>query len=372
MNNELPPSERLLGMTLEGGYVVSEKINHGPDYTGAQRSVAYYVTKDDKTYFLKALDFSFFIDEADPDEDLATTMQKALTQYTFERGLLTLAKEHSLSRIVRVLGEGSVIIDRIPVLYLIFERADTNMRTLLNGDEIVTVQTKMQALHHVAVGLKQLHKHLIAHQDVKPSNILGYRKSPSETSFKVGDLGQASQSGATALHDKDIIAGDRRFAPLELWYRWEDPDFHRRRTACDLYMFGAMIIYLLLGRNVTKEVTDRLPPEQQPEKWGEPYPKVLPFVRVAFDDFMASIDRAWPFPEDAEIGARLSVAVRQLCAPDPALRGDPTTRLRQEPIYDLQRYISLLALLLKRAEVVHRIKEARLVKIARENGGALV
>lgn len=62
------------------------------------------------------------------------------------------------------------------VFYLIFELADGDIRRHLAVQESLDLAFVLRTLHHVAVGLDQLHRADIAHQDLKPSNVLIYTK----------------------------------------------------------------------------------------------------------------------------------------------------------------------------------------------------
>src|SRR5205823_2049082 len=67
------------------------------------------------------------------------------------------------------------------------------------------------SLHHIATGLYQLHSAEVAHQDLKPSNILVFEGSTS----KIADLGCASVKGVASPRDSAAFAGDRTYAPTD-------------------------------------------------------------------------------------------------------------------------------------------------------------
>src|SRR5204862_166519 len=95
------------------------------------------------------------------------------------------------------------------VEYLIFEKADADIRAHLDAHADLDIAFALRALHHVAIGLKQLHSVNVAHQDVKPSNVLIFPGNES----KVGDLGRAWAGGMRAPHDDaKPCAGDRNYA----------------------------------------------------------------------------------------------------------------------------------------------------------------
>ena len=126
---------------------------------------------------------------------------------------------------------------------------------------------RLKALHHIAVGLEQLHQIQAAHQDVKPSsNVLVFPQSE----FKLGDLGTASVKSTSSPHDVDRCPGTRAYAAPELLYRGELPDWNQRVFA-DLYTFGSMIVFLFSGLTAAGSLKSHLAPEFHPEKWTGSY-----------------------------------------------------------------------------------------------------
>lgn len=134
------------------------------------------------------------------------------------------------------------------VYYLIFESALGDVRSQIDEDAALDAYWCLRALGHTNLGLWQLHRHLIAHQDLKPSNILLY---PDDT-FRVADLGRSSQQGHQIAHDHYNIPGDRTYAPPELLYGYTHPDFKIRRFGGDLYLLGNLAAFLFSGANVTE------------------------------------------------------------------------------------------------------------------------
>jgi serine/threonine protein kinase len=89
-------------------------------------------------------------------------------------------------------------------------------------------------LHHSAIGLHELHSIGVAHQDVKPSNVLVF---PVEGS-KLTDLGSSSQVGKPSQSDRKFIPGDVSYATPEQWYGWsQSPNFSNRYLVDGLIAF---------------------------------------------------------------------------------------------------------------------------------------
>src|SRR4029078_6903029 len=99
--------------------------------------------------------------------------------------------------------------------YLIVELADGDIRSHLDTQAVLDAVFVMKMLHHVAIGLKQLHTANIAHQDLKPSNVLVFRK---QMEGKICDLGRAWDKNGAGPYDHDPIAGDWHYAPPEFLY----------------------------------------------------------------------------------------------------------------------------------------------------------
>jgi serine/threonine protein kinase len=252
-----------------------------------------------------------------------------------------------MDRVVVALEDGSIRVDNGvfgSVNYLIFEPADGDVRNHLALAARVEVAWKLRCLHHIATGLYQLHSANVAHQDLKPSNVLVFDRNLS----KVADLGSASIKGVVCPRDNATFAGDRTYAPLELLYGRQDPEWTRRRQACDAYHLGSMVMFFFCGIGMTAMTLKNLTSEHHYQVWGGTYSEILPEVRDAFGLALEEFHAAVP-------GERLRLALRdavsQLCDPDPLLRGHPRNRVGIANQYSLERYVALFSLLAQRAEI---------------------
>jgi eukaryotic-like serine/threonine-protein kinase len=128
---------------------------------------------------------------------------------------LAKCKKRNLHRVVTPLANGTV---KVPggfgplenVCYLIFELASGDIRDEVNKFAAFDLAWCLRSLHHSALGLKQLHDAGIAHQDLKPSNVLVF----SDSGSKIADLGCASDSTAYSKIDGLPVPGDMGYAPL--------------------------------------------------------------------------------------------------------------------------------------------------------------
>jgi len=358
------PAEELEGRTLAEGYVVGERLSITEDHTGGGFSVCYNASKDGQPFFVKATDLTFYGSDT---EDLAVRLERALSIYNFEKLLLEIARLHAMSRIVNVVAANQIALDiggiPIPVFYLVFKKAEDNLRERLMDDLPMEPIDRLRALRQVVTGLNQLHTHGIAHQDVKPSNVVNYAKQGEDLDSKITDLGRGSHREHRALHDSIACAGDKRYAPLELLYEEPAAGFDRRRLGADAYLFGSLIAQIFSGVTITQAVLAKLPETHQPKPWGDGYATLLPRLREAFDAVVVELRPSWPYQaEDPKIAAKMELTVRQLCDPDPARRGYPGAASTVNPL-DMQRYISVLDALILQASLAEREKARRLKEL---------
>jgi len=150
-----------------------------------------------------------------------------------------------------------------------------------------------------------------------------------------------------APHEELVLAGDLAYAPPELKYGTFNPSAIRRRRAADLYHLGSLGLFLFTGVGATAAMASRLP---ESLLWGTyvgDYQSVVPYLRDALG--FAIRDLAAVTTQD--LGAQLTPLLHQLCEPDPEIRGDPWARAHAGNQYSLERYVSRLNLLARRAEL---------------------
>jgi serine/threonine protein kinase len=334
---------------LDGEWQVRARIEKAPDATGGHFSVGYHVENaDGERAFLKALDYS----EALGRPDVSVLLRNMTESYIFERSVLGECERRRMSRVVRVLAADTIVDPAFAhaVDYLIFEPADGDVRRALDSMDQFDTAWGLTVCHHAAVAIQQMHSAGLAHQDVKPSNLLTFGGGLA----KLGDLGRSSKRGTAAPHDDQRIRGDRSYAPPELLYGQLGPDWSVRCQACDLYLLGSLILFIFTRTQTTGEILRRLPFVLRPEVYTEPYAQVLPYVVNAFDevadDFATQLE--------GERASELVKHFRDLCHPDPDQRGDAIERRRGKNPYSLRRLISRLDVLAHDARAGYLSKEA--------------
>ncbi|WP_230646759.1 serine/threonine-protein kinase [Bradyrhizobium sp. Leaf401] len=342
-------AEHLVGMTLDGGWRVIRKIAHVPS-SGGVFSVPYIVADTDgKEHFLKALDFSEAFNAADP----ARALQNMTSAYNHERDILEHCRDRRLSRVVLAVTHGYAQVPGFSpiegrVAYLIFELAESDVRKQVDLKNRLDCLISLSILNDVTLGMMQLHREAIAHQDLKPSNVLTY----GDAGCRVGDFGRSSRRGYHVWMDALGVAGDRTYAPPEQLYSNLHADFVIRRIGCDLYLLGNLAAFLFSGINVTAALFSRLDAAFHPNNWSGTYDQVLPHFQHAFSQVLADLETV----VDPLVRTEISTIVRELCNPDLAKRGH-RKGIGSANQYSLERYKSYTDLLLKRMTVAARARK---------------
>lgn len=337
------PAEELSGLVLEGNWKVVSKVERPPQATGSCFSCGYIVESvSGAKGYLKALDYSRALTSPNP----ARALQAMTEAFNFELALCEKCSGKRLRRVVRAIGDGKVSVraeDPASVVqYLIFELADSDVRAYLDSFDQFDIAWVLRALHHVATGLKELHGAGIAHQDLKPSNVLVFEEEGS----KVADLGRGAYKGTLGPWDELEIAGDKAYAPPELLYGYVGDDWNLRRFGCDAYLLGSMVVFFFGRGSMTGLLFAEMEESYHWRTWSGTFEEVLPYVRDAFGRAVECFKQDVP----DEIREEICVIVRQLCEPYPRLRGHPQNRRGGGNQYSLERYVSKFNLLASKAE----------------------
>jgi serine/threonine protein kinase len=359
----MPPSTlsgtvSLVGTPIDGGWTIIEEMprpgaSGAEDLTGGCFSVGCIVerTRGKKTEraFLKVIDVN--LAAATFPGDIMRGLKIATDSYTIEHTILDICKSARLDRIIRVLAIGQLpaVAGALPAPYILFEKADGDLRKLVGRSNSFDTAWKLKVLHDIAVGLQQLHQQKIAHQDLKPSNVLIFNDDGQGA--KIGDLGRSSFQGLTAPHDGYVVAGATAYAPPEQVFgitpaRWED-----RREGCDIYHLGTVAFFLFAGQVPNEYYRTSLAPEVLPVAWGglgkTNYALALPFFTASLTQFIAKIGADFP-----EWGRdEMSQILFNACEPDYEKRGDPDARKRVGSPLGIETFVSRFDRLSRRALV---------------------
>ncbi len=338
-------ADQLVGQTLNNGWHVVRRVVRGENATGGAFSKPYAVTdRHGREAFCKAFDLTAARHSTN---EVFREMERILRAYRYERDLVQRCASKKMDRVVTVWDSGEIEVEPgnpfSLVPYLVFEMASGDVHAHLDFSAGIDAALSMKTLHEVSVALVQLHEQSIAHQDIKPSNVMVFEGFGA----KLGDLGRASAEGSPIDHDLSRWAGDAKYTPPELLYGWGSNDWGERRLGCDAYMFGSLGLFLLTRLCLAAEIQARLPEELRWTNFRGSSADLLPFLRTATNEIVLKVEPHLPL----EIRSQVVQMIRELCDPDPNLRGHPAERRhkRGNP-FELRRYTTLLDLLRRKAE----------------------
>lgn len=351
------PANKLEGRILQDKWQVGKKLavgaKGGEGGSGGYFSESYLVTEisTGKTAFLKAFDFYTTLkNSVAENKDVMKVLGELTATYKFEDMLNNICLTKRFKKIVKILDRGQDVADGNflhVVPYLIMEMAEEgDIRKYVQTSKEINILIKIAYLKDVTLGLNQLHSAKIAHQDLKPSNIMVF----STEGAKIGDLGRASIQGSTQSHDELDVAGDRNYAPPEQLYGYTAPEWIDRRQRCDLYQLGSLICFLFLGVTLNTRLKGIIGKDVAPKFWGgngDSYTQALPFLDQAFNIVLQDFDTIKP----DWLGPRLKNLVKQCSNPNYQLRGSEKVLKMKTPVTGIERFISELDLIKKNLQV---------------------
>ncbi len=338
-------TDKLIGVSLQRDFVIESARVPTPHATGSCQSTGYIArTRDGRQAFVKVLDTTVDRNADDPVADLKVR----LDAFYYERNLLAKTLERRMSRVVRAIASGEVPAAELgpghnPTYYLLFELADGDLREHVELSRRFDIAYRIRVLHQAATGLQQLHYSQIAHQDVKPSNVVTF----ATQGVKLADLGHAHDKAVPRPGKHHLIAGDPAYAPPEQLYGYEVADWVIRRFAADLYQLGSLGAFLFTGVGATALLGGHLRPEHHWDVWlGGHYGDILPHLIEATE---AVLDETANTIEPL-VRSELTTLLRYLLDPDPERRGYPQNLAGAGARLGLERFVSRFNVLAQRAE----------------------
>jgi serine/threonine protein kinase len=278
-----------------------------------------------------------------PDDEQLPDLERRLAIFNYESDLLDKCLARKIKRVVRALGRGSFRIGGlpIPVHYLMFELAERDLREHATLEDALDSALNLHVLHQTVLALEALHFNHIAHQDVKPSNVLLF----DELVTKLGDLGSAHDKQVRRPGGDSMIAGDPAHAPPEQLYGHRPEEWATRRLAADLYLLGSLATFLFTNVSMTAQIGGQLLPQHHWDAWPGTYADALPYVHEAWDAVLEDLMRTL----DDEIADELVSLVRYLTHPNPDHRGHPRNKGGSQQ-YGIRRFSSRFHVLAKTME----------------------
>jgi len=349
----------LEGMVLEGGWKVVKKYERTSFQTGGIYSCCYEVINEDGTKgFLKAFDYSDA--NKSSDQRPAELIRNITNAYEYERKILLKCSENGLNNVIRYLDAGGIEVEqniKYPrVEYLILEHADEgDIRVSLKKGNGSSVAWKLRSLHQIAKSVSQLHRLLIAHQDIKPSNVVTFNYSKT----KLTDLGSAVSEipiqSELPKYLEDDYCGSYEYSPPELLYGYKINDFTYRRIACDLYLLGNMVVFYFLDVSMNFLLKSNLDSSlcwEKPVNYKK-YEYVKPYLIEAFEKSMEDLRKSIV---QEDLKDPIEEVVRFLCNPDPLNRGHIKNINQKFGRLGLSRFVTKFDVLAKKYELEEGIK----------------
>lgn len=348
---EIPKAVALAGVTIAGRWLLNEKFHVGQQESGGNFGVGYTATdlQDGARRFVKVVDFRSRMTDL---SQLRQLLEMAEFEVVMHKACIR------MSKVVRMVGHGQLAFrthaspDPYNYLCLVLERGDGDIKSHVDFRPDRSPYWKLWVLREVALAIVQLERAQLAHNDIKPSNVIRFPSNGTTHNIKLGDVGRAVTKSGRGPFDGYAWAGDPRHKPLEALYGWEEPEWQNRRTAADAYMLGNLASFLFSGASLTERVTNSLPTEYRHGVGGYtgPYRELLDIIRHARNSVLE--DQIIPtFP--AEVRQELGDIVRWLTEPDPQMRGEP--RARRAGTVGIDRIQSRLERLAQRAQIHERV-----------------
>jgi len=261
-------------------------------------------------------------------------------------------KDRNLDRVVIPLSDGTATVDasfgllnKVP--YLIFDLAQGDIRTVTKKMDDFDLAWVLRSMHESSVGLQQLHSIGIAHQDIKPSNVLVFK----EKGIKLSDLGRASHSKIISEMDAFPIPGDIGYAAPEQFYDFHIADDFSYRYITDLFHLGSLLFFFFLNCSATHAISLKLSESHSTEFTNTNFLQDLPYIQHAFSQVLLDLEKAITLFA-GDLTQPIVEIIKQLCEPDPRRRGNPKVfSSAYIPQYDLQVFISRFDLLAHKAEL---------------------
>jgi len=333
----------LEGKSTPDGWLLGKIVSFPDDHTGGYFSKCFHVTRNGDAAFLKALNLDKF--------DINQLMG-FFAEFQYEQETLEKCRDIRMSRVVKLVESGSLdrgnsfhpIQRKVP--FIVFELAEGDIRNSVDISKDVSNSWRFFVLQQTALALLQLHGAQIAHQDIKPSNVLRFDRN----ALKIGDLGRSTDRQRPAPHDHHQRPGHINYAPFEQLYSYTAPtEWAQRRISSDVFQLGALVTYVFTSVVLPRYVVSKLEAGYQPTNWGGTYSDVMPFLQASLVSSVEEISEDFP----DQFRDELVQIVLDLCHVDPLQRGKLGAKDGKPnvgPLW-LQRYASRFDILAKKASI---------------------
>ncbi len=348
----------LKGKTI-GGWLVGNRIVN-TDVT-AKYALFHEVSKDGVNAIMKVLNYdkclnANYLDGAKDQNDL---LAREAESFHFETQLSKECAGDHMGNVIRYLDSGELKLDGYVVknvAYIVYEMSDGKIGDFLKFSskanfvaDLGVLVEKLKSLHQVTKGVKQLHTHLIAHHNITPQSIEVF---DTNSVFKIGGL-QKSRTRQAVLNSPaaaKLFDGDYTYAPPEAFFGYKISEEMSTYYQIDTYMLGNLVVYYLSSMNLTTLINKKCPCTLI--NWaskGAEYQQVLPDIRKAFYE---SLDEIKASVCVKELRVPIIEIIEGLCNPAPEERGYPGGFAKVKTNADLQRVLTKLDVLYRKAQLI--------------------
>lgn len=346
---QVPSVKDLVGTTVDGRWLLQELFHAGPQESGGNFGVGYIAQdfKDNKRRFVKVIDFRSRMSDIG---QLQALLSNAQFEVAIHKACLR------MSKVVRMVAHGQLAfrtpgsLDPYNYLCVVMELGDGDIKSHVDFTPDRSPYWKLWVLREVALAVSQMERGNLAHNDIKPSNVICFPSSGSQHSIKLGDVGRAVTKAGNGPFDSLLWAGDPRHRPIEVLYGWREQEWQNRRTSADAYMLGNLACFLFSGASLTERVLNSLPLSYRPGTFLGEYRSILDLIRHVWTTVLD--EQVLPSVPEV-IRTEIGEIIRCLTDPDPAVRGEPAARRAQA--IGIDRVMNRLERLAHRAQVHERV-----------------
>lgn len=361
---EARPKDLLQGHVLKSGWILVQRLERTATSTGSNFGTGYLAERGQEKAFVKAIDFVYALGHS----DVLAALRALTTEAEFERDTLKACAEAGLGHVIRYIEH-----ETVPgpngdlskqVFCLVMEVGIGDLRNTMAAQKVFRCAWALKAMAESAKGIHELHKLRIAHQDIKPSNVIsvpnGKKTSPfgyDETLLKLSDLGRVTRQGTTGPFDGLAFPGDPKYMPPEHWYPnafapgiLQSRPWNDGREAADAYMLGSLMIFTLTGMTLQSVVTQHLPITFHPAVWAGRYDQdLIAALKLAHTDALAKCINGVVY---VELASELMKIALEITHPDPTQRGDRRSRRQISNQVGMERISQRLSALYTRAQAI--------------------
>lgn len=344
-----PTAEDLAGIVISERFSLERRLHTGKQESGGNFGVGYIATdlKDGTQRFVKVVDFRKRMHSL---HKLREILEWAEFEVLMHKACMR------MSNVVRMVAHGQLAFlengsdEPYNFICVVMELGDGDIKNHIDYAPEGSAYWKLWVLREVSLAVVQLERASLAHNDIKPSNVIRFPSDGDSHRIKLGDVGRAVTKSGSGPFDDWIWAGDPRHKPLETLYGYQEKEWQDRSTAADAYMLGNLACFLFAGASMTERIVNSLPTNLRPGTFSGGYRTIIDVIRHAWNTVLE--EQIFPtIPEQSR--SELSRVIRWLTDPDPAIRGEPTAR--RIGTMGLDRVQSRLDRMARQAQVYERI-----------------